>query len=129
MSELYDISTNYNKLVKLTEKTLNRLAYGHDKYGYCMISANREDEVDASGNKLTPLQRKQINNANYKELKKLISAKYSFIPAYGGYQETGNPTSMYERSFVVFPTDKDGNVIDFEELKQCHQSIPRVFRK
>lgn len=97
----------------LTETTLNRIAKGHDKDGYVMISACRGDALK---NPKSDQQVHDENNVRTRNLLKDIqSYKYSYIPVYGGYKETGSEKASIEKSFIVFPYDRSSNTsIDYE---------------
>ncbi|MBO7696672.1 MAG: DUF3293 domain-containing protein [Methanobrevibacter sp.] len=91
------INENY---VKLTEASLNRLVRGHDKDGYAVLSASRNERST------------EENNKKFEELKKDIkSLGYSYVPVFGGYIETtesGERVPVYEKSLYVLPFRKDG---------------------
>lgn len=82
------------RLLKLTEANLNRISKGHEKNGYCILSASRHYYSE------------QENNLRAKKLvSKLRSKHYSYIPVYGGYKEYGAEKPSIEKSFIVYPYD------------------------
>ena len=91
----------------LTEANLNRIAKGHEKDGYAILSASRGKNSEEENNKRT------------KELKdKLFKNGYSFISVYGGYKEQGQSKASMEKSFVVFPYDTINHTsTDFDKFK------------
>lgn len=92
----------------LTEANLNRIAKGHEKDGYAILSASRGKNSE------------EENNRRTKELRdKLFKKRYSFIPVYGGYKEYGQPKASMEKSFVVFPYDiVNRTYTDFSKFKE-----------
>lgn len=95
------------ELRELTEANLKRVSRGHDKDGYIIISASRE-ELSA-----------EENNRRTKNLKELLRKNhYSYLPVYGGYKELGQDKASMEKSFVVYPYDIVHNTtVDFNTFK------------
>lgn len=85
----------------LTEASLNRLVRGHDKDGYAVLSASRNERTV------------EDNNKNFEQLKKDVKNKgYSYVPVFGGYVETddgGEQHPVYEKSLYVIPKRKGQN--------------------
>ena len=90
------INENY---VKLTEASLNRLVRGHDKDGYAVLSASRNEKSA------------EENNRDFERLKTDIKQMgYSYVPVFGGYIETtdsGERIPVYEKSLYVLPFKKN----------------------
>ena len=67
----------------------------------------------------------QLSQANKPRIQSLINdikaSNFSYTPVYGGFIEKNlggeNEENVYERSFVIYPYDKQGNLQPFEELK------------
>lgn len=91
-------------IVKLEEKTLNRLLSGHTADGYIVLSASRGENTDA------------VNNVRYAELKRAVKdLGYTFIPVYGGYKEEDNG-EVFEKSLFVIPRDRNGVEKEFDKF-------------
>ncbi len=97
----------------LTGANLNRIVKGHDKDGYIMISACREN-ADLEDPK-NEQQVQDENNIRTEKLRQDIRAcKYSYIPIYGGYREEGSNKASIEKSFIVFPFNRvDKTLADY----------------
>lgn len=97
----------------LTEANLNRIANGHDKDGYIMISACRGDALE------NPKSDQQVWDENNKRTRSLLAdiqrLRYSYIPVYGGYKEEGSDVASIEKSFIVFPFNRaQKTAVDYE---------------
>ena len=86
-------------MVVLTEASLNRLVRGHDKDGYAVLSASRNENSVPQ------------NNKNFETLKRDVkNLGYSYVPVFGGYVETsvdGEKIPVYEKSLYVLPFRKN----------------------
>lgn len=102
-----DVYLKENALRILDEANLNRIAKGHDKDGYAILSASRAQNSEERNNFLTNQLRKALRDK-----------RYSYISVYGGYKEYGQPKASLEKSFVVFPYDMQNHKkLDFETFK------------
>ena len=82
------------RLLKLTEANLNRISNGHEKDGYIILSACRNNYSQDE------------NNVRTKELKQWLKNKhYSYIMVYGRYKEDISNEFRLEKSFIVYPFD------------------------
>ena len=123
LSELYGPTSNTLPSVRIDEIGMNRLMSKHsEEAGYVIVSASRGENTKEENNRLT------------RELRSIISNKgYSFIPVYGGFQETvlddnGQPVNgpdgkpekrqVYEKSFIILNYDRNGNEMDFGKLRE-----------
>ncbi|MCD8208315.1 MAG: hypothetical protein LUD72_10295 [Bacteroidales bacterium] len=107
MKIYYGIDANGCAPQPLNEMYVDRILNKHGNEGLVILSANRTG--------LDP----RINNENTKKLIADIQRTgRSYIPVYGGYHddETGI-TDSYEPSFIVTNYDREGDVLDFDELK------------
>ena len=100
----------------LTEANLNRIVNGHDKDGYVIISAHRQDALADSNPDANENELWQENNKRNKKLNSDInSLGYAYIPVYGGYKEEGQDVAQVEKSFIVFPYQRRNNEqVDYE---------------
>ena len=61
-----------------------------------------------------------INNQRVKELyNSIIENGFSFTPSYGGFienQGTNDEETVYEKSFIIYPFNKEGKPLDFKVL-------------
>jgi len=128
---------NIISMIPLVEKTLNRVAHGHDEYGYAIISAMRDNlyrsdngeiySVFSGENNLNSTDDEieincqtwiDENNKRTIELKNdLKNNNLSFIPVYGGFKETNSSKAKVEKSFIVFPFNmRTKQYIDFNDF-------------
>lgn len=133
--EVYEVPELKITHIDLTEANLNRVVSGHDKMGYVILSASRQNlyktpsgeiySVFSGEEKRSPLDKelkpgsKEHTDANNIRTKKLLSYlrsnNYSYVPVYGGYKEAGTDKASTEKSFIVLPYDKESRqYIDFD---------------
>ena len=126
-------------MIPLIEKTLNRVAHGHDEYGYAIISAMRdnlymsdnneiysvfsdEDKLNSNDDEIEINSQIWIdeNNRRTNELKiDLRDNGLSFIPVYGGFKEKNSNKAKVEKSFIVFPFNmQTKKYIDFNKFAE-----------
>lgn len=102
----------------LTEASLNRLVRGHDKDGYAVLSASRNERTV------------EENNKCFEQLKKDVKGMgYSYVPVFGGYVETddnGEKHPVYEKSLYVLPKRKNQNG-EFED-KDFDSFVDNMFQ-
>lgn len=115
-------TTNNAKLVNINELNAKSLIDRHSKNGYIIISPCRccDDFGLDEKNPKDKIEHNRINNLRIKELIDLIkNTNYSYTPTYGGFIEnkgTPNEQSVYERSFIIYNHDKQGNDCNMEDL-------------
>lgn len=123
IAEIKGATANNSKMVNLNELNAKSLIEKHSKDGYVIISPCRGyDEFGIDRNQPNANQLlAQANKPRIKELIELIKkSNFSYTPVYGGFIENlgeENEENVYERSFVVYPYDKQGKLHPFEELK------------
>ena len=107
-------------LLPLTEANIRRIAKGHDKDGFAVLSASRETNKHVADDVENP-ERKNPNERNDKQtklMKQLINSKgYTYIPIYGGYHEEGTNNSQLEKSFIVYPYKRNNELVDWEQFE------------
>ena len=101
---------SFQQVRRLDEITTDRLLTKHYESGFVMVSPCRGELTE------------EENNANFKQFEtNLTTGTFSFLPIYGGYIETNTDTGeknrVFEKGFVIFCFDKNGNVLDFDKLK------------
>lgn len=149
VSSIYEKLTDTKYLIPLTEANLNRIINGHDKMGYIVASASRQDLwlIDKNGERVVTSDAddcrkyrviKQLEpdtqehvDANNKRSKELVSYlrknNYSYVPVYGGYREDGQTLANVEKSFIVLPYNiKTGEYVDFSK---CVSDIMNICKK
>lgn len=126
----------YGKLI--SEIGVNRLL-SHGDNGMIIISANRSEIAsDNKNNDLTPEYEKFLKNTNVEddeetrqmwlndrnkradnELKEFLRREtpYAYTATYGGYHGGDGVTDVYEPSYVVYNYDRQGNPLDFDDLR------------
>lgn len=120
LKEIRGNTNNNAPLVSLNEINAKSLITKHSKNGYVIISPCRGyNEFNLNPN--TDKEKlSAINNKRAKELIELIKESgFSYTPVYGGFIENqgeDNEENVYERSFIVYPYDKKGNLKDFSLL-------------
>lgn len=114
-SKTFDTS----KLLPLTEANMQRIVKGHDKDGYAILSASREDNKYVGNDTNNELRKNpnEINDKQTKLMKSLINAKgYTYVPIYGGYHEEGTDNSQIEKSFIVYPYKRNNTLVPWDEF-------------
>lgn len=112
----------------LTETTLNRVVKGHDKDGYIMILACRNDALENPRNEEELIAANNIRTRNL--LTDIQRSRYSYIRVYGGYKEEGSDRASVEKSFIVFPYDlKNKTKIDYDEFLEDMISLGRKYNQ
>ncbi|MCD8207161.1 MAG: DUF3293 domain-containing protein [Bacteroidales bacterium] len=119
-------SETFNKapLVSINETNAKRLLDRHTQNGYIAISPCRgftdfglDSEKPGDVDKLRHINRQRVQDC----IAKIKASGFSYTPAYGGSIEnagTENEEEVFERTFIVYPTDKKGNPRPFEDLKK-----------
>lgn len=123
ISEIKGVTANNSQMVSLNELNARTLISKHSKDGYVVVSPCRGyDEFGIDRNQ--PNATAQLSQANKPRIQSLINdikaSNFSYTPVYGGFIENlgeENEENVYERSFVIYPYDKQGNLQPFEELK------------
>lgn len=111
---------NSNELELLTEVSLYRAVKEHDKDGYAMISASRQDCLDDKVENPSDEEIFDENNIRTNSLKSDITKlSYSFVPVYGGYKEENSNKASIEKSFLVFPYDfRTKEIVPFDKFEK-----------
>ena len=123
ISEIKGTTTNNGRMVSLNELNARTLINKHSKDGYVIVSPCRGyDEFGIDRNDTNASAKLAIaNKPRIKELINLIKASgFSYTPVYGGFIENlgeENEEKVYERSFIIYPYDKQGNLRPFDDLK------------
>lgn len=108
MNIYHNIKSNGCKPIMVEKVTLDRILQKHGENGLIIVSANRADNT------------KEYNEMAARDLLANIeNAGYSYLPAYGGYQnsKTGE-RGDYEPSYIIFNYSSKGEKRDFEKLKE-----------
>ena len=111
---------NRAKLVPINESNAKSLLDKHTKTGYIIISPCRGFAEFGLNPETDTQELARINNERVKELYSAIeSAGFSFTPCYGGFIENQgdeNEEHVYEKSFIVYPYSRAGELKEFGEL-------------
>lgn len=121
IKRLFESKINFEDKIYhvLSEVNLNRIIKGHEEDGYVIISPCRSKEnlEREIGEPLNDQQAVDENSKRVKELKNYLNSNgFSYIPVLGGYHEEGVEKSSYEKSFIVYPFNRKGEKVDFEEF-------------
>lgn len=122
LAEFRPHTTNNAKKISINELNAKSLLDKHGKYGFIVISPCR-GYADFNINPEDKNAKEQLAAINNQRIKDIISiikrSGYSYTPVYGGFIEnkgTDNEQNVYERSFVIYNHDKQGNVLNMEDL-------------
>lgn len=120
--ELRGTTTNNAVMVSINELNAKSLISKHSGDGYIIISPCR-GYADFGLDSTNPLSKGELSRINNERIRKFIEqikdSGYSYTPAYGGFIENkGEPEEeqVYERSFIIYNRDKEGNKKDFNDL-------------
>ena len=119
--KLVESTIDKSGLLPLTEANIRRIAKGHDKDGFAILSASRENNRHVSNNVDSPERGNpnEKNDVQTKLLKKLIHSKgYTYIPIYGGYHEEGTDQSQLEKSFIIYPYKRNDKLVPWEQFEE-----------
>ena len=113
---------NNGKKVSINEVNAKTLLQRHSGNGYIVISpCHAYTEYGISPD--DPRRDEKAAEENNKRIRKLIvqikNSGYSYTPVYGGFIEgmdTDYPQIVYERSFVIYNQDRNGNTGDIRKL-------------
>ena len=120
LRDFFPETNNKTKLASINETNAKRLLDRHTKNGYVIISPCR-GFADFGLNPETDAEKLQaVNNKRVKELyDAIIAAGFSFTPSYGGFIENqgeSDEETVYEKSFIIYPFDREGKQVDFQSL-------------
>lgn len=124
---------NNAPMVSINEVNAKSLIDRHTKDGYIIISPCR-GYADFGLNPNTDKEKlASINRKRVRELIELIrESGFSYTPVYGGFVEnqgTDQEEIVYERSFVVYPLDRSGELQDFAELREFGIDMARRYNQ
>jgi len=112
----------------LNEDKIDRLLNVHEKNGYIIISACREDWDEKN-----PENNKTINKQKTRELQSDIhKAGYTFTPVYGGSLEEidGKKVSVPgETSMIVYNSGKDGKALDINKIFEFGKALTKKYNQ
>jgi hypothetical protein len=122
LNEIKGGTQNNAPMVSLNELNAKSLINRHTKDGYVIVSPCRgADDFGLDKNNPTDVQK--LSNINKQRIREFIDilkqSGFSYTPVYGGFIENKgeeNEEHVYERSFVIYPYDKNGNLREFNEL-------------
>jgi hypothetical protein len=116
-------TTNKAHLVSINEMNAKSMINKHSKTGYIAISPCRGyDDFKDYIKRKRPAEEQlaEINRKRVQEMIQLIKESgYSYTPVYGGFIEnkgTDRAQNVYERSFIIYNHDKEGNIRNFKDL-------------
>lgn len=126
-------NNNKSPMVSLNELNAKSLIDKHSKNGYVIVSPCRGYN-DFGLNPNTDKEKlANINNKRIKDLIDLIKQSgFSYTPVYGGFIENQgeeNEESVYERSFIIYPFTKKGELKDFNILYNFAIEMAKMFNQ
>lgn len=135
LAEMDFSSTNNSKLVSINETNAKRLIDRHSNNGFIAISPCRGyEEFGIDEN--SPNKNQLLSQANKPRIQDMINriknSGFSYTPVFGGFIENKgeeNEEVVYERSFIIYPYDKQGNLRDFNELKEFGLELTNIYNQ
>lgn len=135
LSEMKISTTNKAEMISINEGNARTLLNKHSKSGYVIVSPCRGfDEFGINPDDNNAKQ--QLAQANKPRILDIIErikkSGFSYTPVYGGFIENKgqeNEETVYERSFIIYPYDKSGNLIPFEELQAFAVELANVYNQ
>ena len=133
LSEIRGQTKNNAPIVPITEVNAKSLIDKHSKSGYVILSPCR-GYFDFNLNPNTDKEKlSSINNIRIRELIELIKESgFSYTPVYGGFIENQgeeNEENVYERSFIIYPYNKKGELMNFELLRDFAIEMGKRFNQ
>lgn len=128
-------TTNNAPLVPISEANARRLIDRHSGNGYIIVSPCRGAE-DFNLDVSDPQQRQDLAQINKERVNDFVNilkkTKWSYTPVYGGFIEnkgTDHEENVYERSFIIYNKDRNGNPQNFDELRQFAINMARAYNQ
>lgn len=119
----YRKTNNNGKLVSINENDIKRIISTHSDNGYIVVSPCRggaDFGIDPTKSKSEYDKLAHINKTRIKSIiDDIKKSGFSYTPTYGGFKEnlgTEQETIVYERSFIIYNKDRNGNDLNFEDL-------------
>ena len=135
LTEMDFSTTNNAKLVSINESNVKTLIDKHSKNGFIIVSPCRgfdEFNIDET----TPNKNQLLSQANKPRIQDMIKrikdSGFSYTPVFGGFVENqgeDNEEVVYERSFIIYPYDKQGKLREFNELKDFGIELTKIFNQ
>ena len=129
-------TANHARMVSINEINAKTLISRHSENGYIVISPCRgmddfKDIIRPNGN-----EEEQLSSINRKRVDEIIplikQSGFSYTPVYGGFIENkGKPgqETVYERSFVIYSQNRDGENMDFKKLYDFGIALAKKFNQ
>ena len=112
-------TTRGERVPVLTEKiNVSALYKRHAKSGFVILSANLSNKDQEYNERMT---------GNL--ISDLAESGFRYLPVYGGYRGTNGVEDDYEPSFLVFPYDRDGIELDFDDLEDFALDMCKKYRQ
>lgn len=128
-------TTNNAPLISINETNARRLIDRHTDNGYVIVSPCRGGDdfgLDASDHQQAQ-NLSQINKERVNDFVNILKkTKWSYTPVYGGFIEnkgTDREENVYERSFIIYNKDRNGNPQNFDELRQFAINMARAYNQ
>lgn len=119
LNEIKGNTENNAPMVSLNELNAKSLINKHSNEGYVIVSPCKGAEFFGI-NTNDKQKLAELNKVRIREFIDILkSSGYSYTPVYGGFIEnkgTDDEEKVYERSFIIYPYDKQGQLKDFNEL-------------
>lgn len=114
-------TTNNARKVSINEINAKSMLDRHGEAGFIVISPCRG--YADFGLENTPANKEKLAHINRERVKDIIGiikkSGYSYTPVYGGFIEnkgTDQEEQVYERSFVIYNHDRNGDIRDMSKL-------------
>lgn len=135
LTDYRESTSNNGSLVSLNESNAKRVLDRHSQDGFIIVSPCRgyaEFDIDPSDKDA----KQRLNTMNNKRIRDMIArikkTNYSYMPVYGGFIEnigTEYEEYVYEKSFIIFNRDKDGNEVGLNNLFDLGVELSKDFNQ
>lgn len=131
-----DNTFNNGKIVPINENNIKRIIATHSDNGYIVISPCRGGSDFGIDPTVSQYEYDRLAHINRIRIKQMIEdikkSGFSYTPTYGGFIEnagTEQETNVYERSFIIYNKDRNGNNLNFKDLYELGLNLCRKYNQ
>lgn len=135
LKEIGFSTTNNAKMVSINEYHAKSLIDKYCKEGYIVISPCRgcsDFNIDITAPNKTQLLSQANKPLIQDMIKHIKDCGFSYTPVFGGFVENqgeDNEEVVYERSFIIYPYDRQGKLRDFSELREFGIELAKIYNQ